>query len=312
MPEVKASAGAKPADSAAIVAVDAANIANVASAPVAPNEGGNGGRKSPRPTGRPTMNPSSMRTTCHVMARGVGRQIIFEDDDDRYFYLQLARKRFAESDVDVVAWCLMSNHVHLLVNGTPEGVSKAMQLIGSIYARRFNKRHGRVGHLFQGRFAKVRIESHRQLLSVVQYIHLNPIKAGGNLETRWSSYREYASHRAPSPLDLTTAESRSRLFESIGGLDRFLSMHEHASTHALKNRLAEPERIAAAHMGLSDYEALQIAKRHLGLIGLHGVRHLEKPARDKLLVELRILGLSARQISRLTSIGVSIVYRARA
>ena len=89
----------------------------------------------------------------HVMARGVGRMLLFEDDADRSRYLSFLDEALSRHDLDVLAWCLMDNHIHLLVRGQLERVAKVMQLAGRSYALYFNRRHDHVGHLFQGRYA---------------------------------------------------------------------------------------------------------------------------------------------------------------
>lgn len=116
----------------------------------------------------------------HVMARGVGRMLLFEDDADRSRYLSFLDDALSRHDLDVLAWCLMDNHIHLLVRGQLERVAKVMQLAGRSYALYFNRRHDHVGHLFQGRYASKPIEGNEHLLTVVRYIHQNPIESGAS------------------------------------------------------------------------------------------------------------------------------------
>ena len=120
-------------------------------------------------------------------------QVIFEDAGDYEEFLSVLDRGRTSSGVDVIAWCLMSNHVHLLV-GDPLGhLSDFVHWVATTYARRFNDRWGHVGHVFQERFHSVPVTDETQLLRAVRYIHNNPSKVGlaAPDEYPWSSYREY-------------------------------------------------------------------------------------------------------------------------
>lgn len=127
--------------------------------------------------------PSPRRRECdsqiyHITARGVGRMNIFEDDDDRGEFLRLLSAALEATTVEAYAWCLMSNHVHLLLHGPLESISEAMRRTLGRYAVFFNKKHDHVGHLFQGRFFSVPVIDDPQLMELVRYIHQNPAHAG--------------------------------------------------------------------------------------------------------------------------------------
>lgn len=131
----------------------------------------------------------------HVILRGDGKRQIFEDDADRRAFLSLVECCLVARGVDVVAWCLMSNHVHLVVCDTEESLSEAVGSLAMRYARRFNSRTGHVGHVFQERFRSSPIESDAYLLEAVRYVHNNPEKSGicRAEEYTWSSYSEYVA-----------------------------------------------------------------------------------------------------------------------
>lgn len=128
----------------------------------------------------------------HVTARGNARQLIFRDDGDREFFLELLGacvKRFAWI---LSAYVLMPNHFHLLIQLTCETLSRGMQWLNSTYSQRFNRRHDRVGHLLQGRFKAFLIDKESYFLEVLRYVVLNPVRAGmvGRPEDYvWSSHR---------------------------------------------------------------------------------------------------------------------------
>lgn len=158
----------------------------------------------------------------HVMTRGVGRQVIFEDDADRRFYLAVLTEELASHDGELLAWSLMDNHVHLLVRMRLEELSELMRALGSAYASFFNRRHDRVGHLFQDRFRSEPVESEAYLLTVVRYIHQNPVAAGlaPSCEYRWSSYRAYLG----LPCEGVPTECDT-VFSMLGGVDGFVGFH---------------------------------------------------------------------------------------
>lgn len=136
----------------------------------------------------------------HVYARGNDRQRIFADDADRRAYLCLLGQEVARRHWRCLTYCLMANHVHLLVETPAPNLSVGMCLLQGQYARRFNRRHGRTGHVFQGRYGAVRIEDDAQLWMTVGYIARNPVEAGLVARAgdwRWSSHQAVMG-RAPS------------------------------------------------------------------------------------------------------------------
>ena len=131
----------------------------------------------------------------HVYSRGVDRHDIFLDDHGRRHFLDLLGVTIPQFRWRLHAYVLMSNHYHLLAEMTEPTLSRGMKKIGGDYARWFNKRHRRVGHLFQGRFKAHLIDRDEYLLSVVRYIVLNPVRAHmveDALQWPWSSARATA------------------------------------------------------------------------------------------------------------------------
>ena len=128
----------------------------------------------------------------HVFARGNNRQDIFVDSGDRRRYLSLLGRSVRRCEWKALAYCLMANHVHLLIETGSPNLGVGMQRLHTDYARAFNKRHRRSGHLFQGRFGSVWVATDEQLLWVTRYIVRNPVAAGlarDPADWRWSSHR---------------------------------------------------------------------------------------------------------------------------
>jgi putative transposase len=128
----------------------------------------------------------------HVTSRGDRREDIFEDDQDRWTFLATLEQVIAQCNWTCYAWCLMDNHYHLLIQ-TPDGnLSKGMRQLNGVYTQASNRRHLRVGHLFQGRFKAILVDSDAYLLELARYVVLNPVRAGmvkKPADWTWSSYR---------------------------------------------------------------------------------------------------------------------------
>lgn len=131
----------------------------------------------------------------HITARGNARQPIYRDDHDRETFLSLVGVTCERYGWDVHAYCLMSNHYHLLLSlhETPAGqLVRGMQHLNSGSAQQFNRRHRRAGHLYQGRYHAVLVQRERHLIELTRYVVLNPVRAGlvtDAVEWLWSSYR---------------------------------------------------------------------------------------------------------------------------
>ena len=151
----------------------------------------------------------------HVMNRGVGRMSTFRDDDDRKRFLSFVEKTVVDGDIAVLAFCLMPNHYHLLCSTPHGGLNRWMRSINGGYARAFNQRHGRVGHLWQGRYKALLVEDGQYMLECSRYIHLNPNRGKLTRPTeryRWSSYRNYVG--GPTVVDWI---ERQPILNSVGG-----------------------------------------------------------------------------------------------
>lgn len=239
----------------------------------------------------------------HVVARGTGRQIIFEEDVDYNQFLGTARKVLSDSGCELYAWCLMSNHVHLLIHAEIEKLSTAMRRILGSYAMYFNAKSGRVGHLFQERFASEPVNDDAYLITVVRYIHQNPVKAGLSAVDNypWSSYGEFVGK--PS-----TCET-SFVLGVFGGIEEFVRLHgDDTSGQCLD--IPQPRRTAPS---LPDEKERAAAERVLEKQGLtlEDIKGLDPARRNQVLVELKQTGLTVRQIERLTGVGRATVQRAK-
>lgn len=203
-----------------------------------------------RPVGRkPRLHyPGAI---SHFIARGNDRQDIFRDDCDR-----LSFERFLEDGVQrfnhrIHAFCWMTNHVHMAVQVSDVPLSKIAHNLFFRYARWFNWRHGRTGHLFERRYRSYPVRTDAALQSLTRYIHLNPVRAGiveSPNEYFWSSYPVFLGRRWPAPSWLTTgfllslfADTRPR---AIAALVNFTESEEEACDGGEEN-LESPSGDAA-------------------------------------------------------------------
>ena len=138
----------------------------------------------------------------HVTSRGNEKKAVFKDDSDRDAFLKTLAHVNKRYNWICHAYCLMDNHYHLLIE-TPEGnLSLGMRQLNGVYTQTVNRRHGRIGHLFQGRFKAILIQKDSHLLEVCRYVVLNPVRAAvveRPGDWKWSSYRATSGQANPHP-----------------------------------------------------------------------------------------------------------------
>ena len=141
-----------------------------------------------------TQRAKAEFTTYHIIQRGNERKNIFSCDADKFRFLDIMAKTREKYNFLLYCYCLMNNHIHLLVNDNGNDISKLMKSINVSYVSYFNRVYERCGHLFQDRFRSEIVDNDPYLLQVSRYIHNNPVKAGIVArpgEYRWSSYNAY-------------------------------------------------------------------------------------------------------------------------
>lgn len=153
----------------------------------------------------------------HVYARGNGRQRIYLDDADRRSYLAMLARVVVHRRWRLLAYCLMHNHMHLLIETPVPNLAAGMQWLHGRFGQQFNARHGRSGHVFQGRYGSVLMSDEDQLWAVVAYIARNPVAAGlcaTPADWPWSSHRAVIGAGAAPWLDHERLLSH---YASLGG-----------------------------------------------------------------------------------------------
>lgn len=232
----------------------------------------------------------------HVVIRGVNKQNIFYDDADRELFLELLKRYAGKYNVKIHAYCLMDNHVHLEIEDLNSNISLFMQSLCSLYARRFNKKYDRMGHLFQERYASEVILDDSYFLTVLRYILQNPEAAGisESCDYKWSSYYAYGEY-----FSFVRKKKVMSYFDNLKMLYDFLSHRENLQCLEIELRPSERE---------IDY--INRIKKLLGTenpiiqpdLELSIIRHKVRKLKDS--------GFSIRTISRVTGICKYIVQHA--
>jgi putative transposase len=241
----------------------------------------------------------------HIMLRGANRQEIFHDDEDCFKFIDILHTYKMKTEVEMYSWCLMGNHVHLLLKEGNEDISATMKRIGVSYVSYYNWKYRTSGHLFQDRFKSENVETIQYLLTVVRYIHQNPLKAGIVKrvdEWRWSSCRQYYG---------TDNEVRKLLdpdfiFGMFSGnnilaRERFKEFnekvcHDQCLNHHIYNRR------------FTDEEAREEIKKLLNDFEIAQVKSLPKHQRNEILKKTkRIKGLSQRQTARILGVSRTLI-----
>ncbi len=243
----------------------------------------------------------------HIVVRGINRQDIFLDKVDYLRYLETLHEIVSKNESIILGYCLMSNHVHLLIDEGSGSISTLMKRLGTSYVYWYNSRYDRIGHLFQDRFKSERVEDDTYLKTVIRYIHLNPVKAGITntpRHYRWSSCDVYCGGKEYLP-GLTATHFIHSLFSDN---------EKTAITEFCTFMEAKDEDSCLDDNGLkrvNDKVAELLITETLNGKDLCILNEMPKKERDEILRKLKLIeGLSLRQISRITGVGPTTIHNA--
>ncbi|HET7864677.1 MAG TPA: transposase [Burkholderiaceae bacterium] len=169
----------------------------------------------------------------HVTSRGDRREPIFVDDTDRAALHTVLAQGMQRFDAQVLAYCLMGNHYHFVLHTRQANLSRLMRHVNGVYSQPFNRRHGKVGHLFQGRFKAILVDREAYLLEVCRYVELNLVRAGmvARPLAHWLGQcrsREKALYRAHTEGALTMTALAGELGLSVSRVSRLIAQAEAA------------------------------------------------------------------------------------
>ena len=220
-----------------------------------------------------------------------------EKDEDYVKFLQIVEDYQAISKYKVYAYCLMSNHIHLLIREEEEPLEQIFKRIGSKYVYWYNVKYQRKGHLFQDRFKSETVDNETYFLTVIRYIHQNPVKAGiceKIDDYKYSSFQEYFSKTKIVDTDFVFKIVSRSEFEKF-------NRHE-SSAKCLDIEENKPQRV-------TDEQAKAIIRKCSKCDTIADFQLLDRKTRDEYLRLFKENGISIRQISRLTGVSYYIVQK---
>lgn len=249
-----------------------------------------------------TARKKSNTGIYHVILRGINRQTIFEDDEDAQRCVQTLFRYQEMCDYKLYAYCLMNNHVHLLIKEEEEDLGTSIKRIGASYVYWYNCKYERCGHLFQDRYKSETVEDDSYFLTVLRYIHQNPIKAKlvkNPTDYRWSSYRHYLNDNRHIDKDFAL-----KLFNAGKGV----AINEFEKFHRVEGEEGCLEVNDLKKW--KDPDAIALIKSVCDLDDCMDMYKLDYNKQSRCFKILIENGLNVAQIYRLSGIGKSAIYKA--
>lgn len=252
--------------------------------------------------------PRKQSTTdyYHVMIRGINREYVFETEENKVKFLELIRVEEKEDLIEISAWCLMDNHIHLLIKASLPDMSKAIKIASLKYAAYYNKLNKRVGPVFGDRFKSQNVEDDIYMLQVIRYIHNNPVKAKyvEKVEDyKWSSYSTFID---------SGEESQEEKIQYILGfynhnVKKFIEYHKQKDTNEFLEIKEDKEKFR-----------IEVGQKIIGdFYKSKDIINVEELKKNPILVNdivnelIDKSHLTLRQIAKLTGLSLSRVYKVK-
>jgi len=243
-----------------------------------------------------TARKKSETGIYHVILRGINKQLVFEEDSDYERFLTVLGEVKEISRFKLYAFCLMPNHIHLLMEEKEEPLGEIFRRIGSRFVFWYNWKYERSGHLFQGRYTSEPVESDEYFIAVLAYIHQNPVKAG--LCSRASDYRWSSRSVLGSGGIVDTDE-----LANIISLKDIAYLDERAvDDDVLEIKIGRKQLV-------SDYRALEWLKDYFGVVHAAELQALDRDLLVQAFLLLQEKGVSIRQFSRLSGLSKGVLER---
>ena len=239
----------------------------------------------------------------HITLRSINHHIIFEEDADYQKFLFILSDCKTKYDIDIFAYCLMNNHIHLLLYAAPDKLPTFFQSLGTRFVRWYNRKYSRCGHLFQERYYSSPVENASHYLAALVYIHNNPVKASMcrfASEYRWSSAAAFYGKKDP----LINLSHSYEIAGSKDALYQYFAVNDISGEESLVSTVGkQPKQL------ISDENALYIFKSVTHLTSTSEVQNLTKIKRNDYIRNLRQNGLTVKQVARLMDVSVTTVKR---
>ena len=251
-----------------------------------------------------TSRQKSESGIYHIILKGSSGQEIFHDEEDRYKFLDMLEKYKQKSGLEVYGWCLMSTHVHLLIKEGQEDLATTMKRIGVSFVGYYHWKYETAGHLFQDRYRSEEVENDSYLVTVIRYIHQNPVKA--NLvdkpqDWKWSSCLGYYGEQI-YPRGLLDKELILKIFaqDEAAAVRIFREYNEKSN----KDECLDETTVAR----IKDEEARQRIERLQAGIRVAQIKSLPREQRDEIVKKATCIeGISQRQLSRVLGISQALI-----
>jgi putative transposase len=249
-----------------------------------------------------TARTKSTSGIYHIIIRGINRQTLFEEEEDSVKFIQTLQKYREICKYKLYAYCLMGNHLHLLLMEGKEPLETVMRRICGSYVLWYNKKYGRVGYLFQDRFKSEPIEDDTYFLTVLRYIFQNPVKAG--IVTRiqnfiWSNYIDYVEGCDRTDTDFALSIFNTEREKAISIFTEYINRENDDKCLDIQEKPI-----------ITDENARKIIREHCRVDYAIDIQKFEGNKRNSCLKNLKeVHGLSIRQIERLTGISRGIIQR---
>jgi REP element-mobilizing transposase RayT len=237
------------------------------------------------------------------MLRGINQSQLFYDNEDRQVFLDRIARYKEETGFSLYAFALMDNHVHLLVKTCDEAPSQAIKKLALSYSYWFNHKYDRSGYLFQGRYRSEPVETNEYLLTLIRYIHQNPLKVGKSM-SQLTSYGYFTGERDGQGLIDTNFVLELFDLECDAAIKSFKQLVEQEAN----DEVSSFDEARRRHVG--DAEAIKLIKRIGNVEHCQNICNLPKEQRDAVFANLGRRGCSVRQIARLTGANRGIVHKA--
>lgn len=236
----------------------------------------------------------------HIVIRGINRQDLFYEKEDRGLFLQKLLQYKEECKFELYGYCMMNNHIHLVIKEAEIPISAIMSKLNTAYVHWYNWKYNRCGHLFQNRYMSEPVEDDAYLLTVIRYVHQNPIKAGIIEEMsdfEWSSYNRYIENT-------NNIVDSEMIIGLIGGVESFKSFMKEES----EQRCIDVDD----RLRMRDDKVIEFIKQIAKVKNPLELQSMERTNRNKIIIKLKQTdGISYRQIERITGIGRGAIEKAR-
>ncbi|MFZ7121419.1 MAG: REP-associated tyrosine transposase [Eubacteriaceae bacterium] len=236
----------------------------------------------------------------HIIMRGNNKASIFKDNKDKEYFMNVLKQLESEEIIKLVAWCIMDNHVHIVMKAEKEYLSIGMKRINIKYAMHYHRVHQTVGHVFQDRYKSEVIKTEDYMMKVIRYVHMNPVKAkivDTPLDYKWSSYQLFIGN--PKKLNKEIVASVKNYFQNKH--DSFITFHDKE----------EQQEYLEIKEDLEQYRldrAQNIIEKYCTKYGIIEAKELkgQLDVLERLVKEIREeCNLSLRKLSKLTEISVA-------